>query len=834
MKKLLFILLGLLSSNIAFTQLTPHKTANYDLAARFSPDKVKNMVFSTSVRPHWLKESNRFWYEYRTSEGKFYWMVDPARASKTALFDNDKMAADMSRLTGDPFDGKHLDISKLKFTNKEKTLQFEVKSKLVEVEEEEEDDMEEKDEKEKKKKGKPKMVPKVWHFEYDLSTKQLRLLEDYEKPKDRLKWATIAPDSSYVLFARKENLYWMDWANYLKAQKDEKDSTIVEQQWTKDGMEHFSYARFSRGVTNKDRKKNADKRQSVSVFFSPDAKKFAMIKSDLRKVNDLWVINSIAKPRPTLETYRYHMAGEKDAPQQHLMLFDFPSKKMTEVDVKAFQDQQVSITRNPGLKVNRDNDFRPSLWLSPDAKMVYFTRTSRDLKRIDICAADTETGEVKVLVEERLNTYVEVRNLHLVNGGKELIHWSERDGWAHFYLYDDAGKLKNQITSGPFHCQSIEGVDEANRVLYFRANGKEKGEDPYYFHLYRVNFDGTGLQLLEKGNFDHQSDVNDAASHFVSNYSRVNTTPASSLYDTRGRKIMELETADLSQLFAAGYQFPEPFKVKAADGITDLYGVMYKPFDFDSTHQYPLIEYVYPGPQTEAVYKSFSASRMGRLDRLAAFGHIVITVGNRGGHPARSKWYHNYGYGNLRDYGLADKKTAAEQLAARHDFIDINRVGIFGHSGGGFMSTAAMLVYPDFFKVAVSSAGNHDNSMYNRWWSEKHDGVKEIKDEKGNITFEYDIDKNQDLAHNLKGKLLICTGDIDNNVHPGATIRMAHALIKANKRFDFFIFPGQRHGFGDMTEYFFWLRGDYFNKHLLGDVETGTDIRYMQMEKARK
>ncbi|MEY4106264.1 MAG: hypothetical protein RL181_606, partial [Bacteroidota bacterium] len=298
-----------------------------------------------------------------------------------------------------------------------------------------------------------------------------------------------------------------------------------------------------------------------------------------------------------------------------------------------------------------------------------------------------------------------------------------------------------------------------------------------------------------------------------------------------GNKIMDLESADLQNLFAAGYQFPETFVVKAGDGITDLYGVMYKPFDFDSTKKYPILAYVYPGPQTESVNKSFSAN-MDRTDRQAQLGFVLVTIGNRGGHPSRSKWYHNYGYGNLRDYGLEDKKVAIEQLADRHDFIDIEKVGIFGHSGGGFMSTAAMLVYPDFFKVAVSSAGNHENNIYNRWWSEKHDGVKEVTDAKGNVNFEYDIDKNSELAKNLKGKLLICTGDIDNNVHPANTIRMANALIKANKRFDFFVFPGQRHAFGDMNEYFFWLRSDYFAKHLIGDYQDSTDIIPLNRDKA--
>jgi dipeptidyl-peptidase 4 len=370
--------------------------------------------------------------------------------------------------------------------------------------------------------------------------------------------------------------------------------------------------------------------------------------------------------------------------------------------------------------------------------------------------------------------------------------------------------------------------------LYFTANGKEANEDPYYLHAYRVNFDGTGLKLLNPGDFDHASSIDDNKKYIVNNFSRVNTVPKSVLLAADGRKILDLETADLSNLFAAGYKFPQPFKAKADDGITDIYGVMYKPFDFDSTKKYPIVEYVYPGPQTEAVNKAFSRG-MDRTDRLAQLGMVVITLGNRGGHPSRSKWYHNYGYGNLRDYGLADKKTVAEQLANKYDFLDINRVGIQGHSGGGFMSTAAMLVYPDFFKVAVSSAGNHDNSVYNRWWSEKHHGVKEIISEKGDTSFQYNIEKNPDVAKNLKGKLMLSHGEIDNNVHPANTMRVVNALIKANKRFDMLLLPTQRHGFGDMTEYFFWRQADYFVRHLIGDkTEQSVDVEEMNRDIEQK
>jgi dipeptidyl aminopeptidase/acylaminoacyl peptidase len=506
-------------------------------------------------------------------------------------------------------------------------------------------------------------------------------------------------------------------------------------------------------------------------------------------------------------------------------MFDIEKKSYKEIKSAAFKDQELRILNEPIPQRNYGDSIMHSVWMGTPEKF-YVTRTSRDLKRIDLCTANISSDTLKTLVEERLNTYVETRPLKLVNNGKEFIWWSERSGWAHIYLFDENGNLKNPVTSGDYHVEQVTAVDPVQRVIYFTANAKEKGENPYYTHQYRVNFDGSGLKLLNQGDFNFESITSDNGKYFISNYSRVNTTPKSSLYDNAGKKILDLEEADLSQLFAAGYKFPELFTVKAGDGVTDLYGVMYKPFDFDSTKKYPIIEYVYPGPQTEAVNASWTKS-MDRVDRLAQFGFIVITVGNRGGHPSRSKWYHNFGYGNLRDYGLEDKKVVVERLAARHPFIDASKVGIHGHSGGGFMSTAAMLVYPDFFKVAVSSAGNHENNIYNRWWSEQHHGVLESITEKGDTTFKYSIDKNSEIAKNLKGRLLLFTGDIDNNVHPGNTLRMVNALIRANKRFDMMMLPGQRHGFGDMTEYFFWRMGDYFSRYLIGDYKNEVEIPEM-------
>jgi len=822
MRLICFLLILLLSSNLS-AQQTPVTRANYALAARFSPKKLEKMVFSLNVDPHWLKKSDRFWYMYETTEGKKWYIADAQKGEKKLLFNQAELAAKLTRITDDPMDAQHLNIDSLRFVKDENWVQFEVKS-TKEIE---------KKDSTAKKGAAPVKEKKVFYFEYNILSGELIELNDFKKPKRKPSWANISPDGNIILFGRNNNLYQMDRANYEKALKNEDDSTIVETALTTDGMEYYSYHSDGFGETNVDKEKNKKKRKSVFLLWSPDSKYFVMNRTDNRKVKDLWVINSIADPRPTLETYKYQMPGDKEAPIEHILLFDANAKSSREIAAGVFKDQDVNIFSAPLKASSRDDDFRPQIWLGT-ADRFYFSRTSRDLKRIDIAFVDVKTAVVKTLIEERLNTYVEIRRPGLVNEGKELIQWSEDDGWGHFYLYDENGKLKNQITSGPWHCEDILGIDEKNRVLYFSANGRESNEDPYYLHAYRINLDGTGLKLLNPGDFDHASSIDDNNRYIVNNFSRVNTVPKSVLLGTDGRKIMDLETADLSSLMAAGYQFPQPFKAKADDGITDIYGVMYKPFDFDSAKKYPIVEYVYPGPQTEAVNKSFSKG-MDRTDRLAQLGMVVITLGNRGGHPARSKWYHNYGYGNLRDYGLADKKAVAEQLADKYRFLDINRVGIHGHSGGGFMSTAAMLVYPDFFKVAVSSAGNHDNSVYNRWWSEKHHGVKEIISEKNDTSFVYNIDKNPELAKNLKGRLLLSHGEIDNNVHPANTMRVVNALIKANKRFDMIILPTQRHGFGDMTEYFFWKMSDYFSRYLIGDsTERLVDLEEMNREIEKK
>ena len=779
----------------------------YVQAERFTKEKLNTMLFSTTVDPHWFQKGNCFWYEYKTSEGKAWYVVDPVAKTKRPLFDLDDVAAQITEIVKDPFTAQQLPIQKLEAQEDGRTFTFHIVSSQDAK----------KDTTDKKE---PKNKKELFFFSYDYPTRKLTWLEDKKKETEYPDWASLSPDGKTVVYAKDQNLYRMTREDYEKLKKDDKDSTVTDIQLTTFGVKDFGFGQ-PYSLLNTDTLCNG-KRKGVWGVWSPDSRYFAITVEDEREVKDLWVINSMASPRPTLETYKYQMPGEKEAPQYHLFLFDMNDNSHKEIRTSAFKDQTLRVARRPWLQKDRDREEVASVWLG-DNNRFFVTRSSRDLHRIDICSYTIGQDSIRPIIEERMNTYQEVRPLAALANGKELIQWSERDGWAHLYLYDGEGNLKNRITRGPWHVDQIVKVDEAKRVVYFLANGKEKDENPYYEHLYRANLDGSGLQMVTPGDYFHIASMDDNAAFVVNNYSRVNTIPRTDLMDASGRKLMSLEESDFSQLLAAGYQFPEPFKVKAADGVTDLYGVMYKPFDFDSTRTYPIIDYVYPGPQVEATVYPFSRMSV-RTDRLAQAGFIVVTVGNRGGHPSRSKWYHNFGYGNLRDYGLADQKAAIIQLADRCKFIDINRVGIHGHSGGGFMSTAAILQYPDFFKAAVSCAGNHDNRIYNRWWSETHHGVKEVVSEKGDTTFVYNIRTNEEIAGQLKGHLMLVHGDIDNNVHPGNTLRVVDALIRAGKRFDMLMLPQQRHGFGDMDEYFYWRMVDYFSHNLLGEQETSVDI----------
>lgn len=770
------------------------RTPNYELAERFSAKRIGQMVFSTSVRPVWFRNGDKFLYAWKTSDGTQYYIADPKAGKTEPVFDMDKLAMQITEIMRDPFDAKHLPISNISIDpENDGILKFDIKSTKEKTD----------------TTGKATGEKLTYHFRYEIAGKKLTY-DTADKKEKYPDWANVSPDGLTGVYMKNSNLFYMDTLNLRKAAEDPKDSTLIEHRITSDGYKDFCY-----GINNYSGNTETDTTKRVfpsELVWSPDSRHIAVMRWDMAPLKDFWVINSLTQPRPTLETYKYQMPGEP-GPKGHLYVFSTSDWTSRQVKINAFKDQDLIMQPDVHTTDDQFDEFYSSRWLGGDNGF-YLTRMSRDLKRMDLCYVGVDSDSTRTVISERMNTYVESRQTRLLDGGRKLIHWSERNGWANLYLYNADGTLIRNLTEGAYHVDDVLAVNEKEGYVLFRACGKEKGENPYQMHVYRVSLQGGEPKMLDIPDMNIDAIASDDGKYFIANYSRVDYKPASALFDAAGKKVCDLGEADFSLLFAAGYKFPERFKVKAADGITDLYGAIYKPFDFDSTKVYPICDYVYPGPQVEANNISWSRG-FTRTDRLAQLGFIVITVGNRGGHPDRSKWYHNYGYGNLRDYGLEDQKYAIQQLGARYSWIDLNRVGIHGHSGGGFMSTAAMLKYPDFFKAAVSCAGNHDNSIYNRWWSEQHHGITE-KVEAGDTTFVYSIETNPEIASNLKGHLMLVHGDIDNNVHPANTIRVVNALIRANKRFDMLILPGQRHGFGDMNEYFFWRMADYYCEWLMG------------------
>ncbi|WP_323756473.1 S9 family peptidase [Roseivirga sp.] len=744
-----------------------HK-ADFKAAQKFSSSNLSKMLKSTRVSPQWFKDSDKFWYTYTTTSGKKFYVVDPVKKTKNQMFDNKDFAAQLSELTRKPWNHNDLDLKGLKLEDDNTTLKF--------------------------------MVDSI-DYHFNLNSKLITKGDSTEKRPKRNNWASYSPDSTYITFAKNHNLYMM--------MADDADSTEI--QLTEDGERWFSYAGDAGDTTT-------DKRSRARVRWFKDEAKFFVNRSDSRKVEELFVINELTLPRPKLEVYKYAMPGDQNVPQEHLEIFDPKTRTHIEVDVEKFTDQTISAYL-PGETSDK----------------LFLTRMNRTSDTLDVSVINTANGDLKVLFQDVDHPYFnwDYQQLLIMEEGKELIWWSERTGFGQLYLYDgQTGALKNKITnSGHFVTGQVQSVDTVGRKVYFEAFGKEDGIDPYYALMYKANFDGSGFKAISTENGNHRISMSKSNKYYVDNNSAVDVTPTASLKDNNGNVIMQLETADLSLLEQAGWEKPERFTMKADDGITDLYGVMFKPFDFDSTRTYPIISYVYPGPQVESFTNDFTITG-GYQTAMAQLGFIVVSMGHRGGSPMRSKYYHTYGWQNLRDYALADDKRALEQLSERHEWIDLDNVGIFGHSGGGFMSTAALLTYPNFYTAAASSAGNHDNNIYNKWWGETHNGVikkeKTKKDKDGNetttVTWDGKVKTNQSLASNLKGHLLLTHGTIDNNVHPSNSMRVADELMKAGKRFDYMPIPGSRHGYGSKRDYYEQLMWYFFAEHLLGDYRNNVDM----------
>ncbi len=764
----LFLVTILLSSTLLAQK------ANFELAERFTTQKMDKMIGTTDVIPRWIENTDNFWYEYSTADGTNWFYVNSTQRSQRELFDREQLAGKLSEEFKRPFNTKDLELDGFEYDTDRGLFTFHVDS---------------------------------IEFTYSVNSSNLIKGDSLETEKKE-PWATYSPDSTWIAYAKNHNLYLMS--------SDTSDTT--EHQLTSDGERWFSYAR-DQGDTTRDEK------QRARVQWFDDEKKFYVERSDNRKVDELWVIDMLKK-RPELQTYKYAMPGEEEVGIDYVEIFDVESKERLILDLVKWEDQNL----NANAGNIRTGDYRPN-----SSGELYITRLNRAASKVEVLKADTETGEVEVVFGEESKPYWNWRfmNVSVINNGEEYLWWSERTGWGQLYRYDSEGNMINQITDGNFVAGNIVKIDTTAQTIFFQGYGREEGQHPYYENLYSVNFDGSNFKHLTPENANHRIFASDEGNYFVDNYSRVDQPTKSVLRDGSGRVILELQEVDISRATELGWKFPEMFTVKAADGVTDLHGVMWKPFDFDESKKYPVISYVYPGPQTEPFPIRFGDSRH---QTLAQVGFVVVAFGNRGGSPLRSRYYHTYGYGDLRDYPLADNRYGLEQLIGRHSYINGEKVGIYGHSGGGFMSTAAILTHPDFYDVAVSSAGNHDNNVYNRWWSETHNGVKEtvktvkemgedsVEVEKEEITFDGPIETNISLVENLQGKLMLVHGNIDNNVHPANTIRLVDALIKAGKRFDMMMLPGRRHGFGPSMPYFERMYWYYFAEHLLGDYRTNVDF----------
>jgi len=452
----------------------------------------------------------------------------------------------------------------------------------------------------------------------------------------------------------------------------------------------------------------------------------------------------------------------------------------------------------------------------PDASHIAFVSTSRDHKSAKLRVADVATGAIRDVFEETVATQYESgngnANWHVLPASNEVIWFSERDDWGQLYLYDLAtGKLKSQVTTGAGNVTQLLRVDEATRTLWFDCVGKVPGRDPYFRALCKVGMDGRGFAVLTPENGDHEVTLSPSGKHFVDTYSQPNVAPVSVLRDENGRLVATLEKADISRLTASGWKAPTPITVKARDGVTDLYGLMYTPSLLDSSGKYPIINHVYPGPQTGSVGgRTFSPAR-GDNQALAELGFVVVEIDGMGT-PWRSKSFHDAYFARMGDNTLPDQVAGMKELASRYRFIDMDKAGIWGHSGGGFAAADAMFRYPDFFKVGIAESGNHDNRVYEDDWGERYQGLLVRQ----GATDNYAAEANQSLAKNLKGKLLLAHGTVDDNVPPDNTTLVVDALIKANKDFDLLMLPNQAHGYGTMSSYMMRRRWDYFVKNLMG------------------
>jgi dipeptidyl aminopeptidase/acylaminoacyl peptidase len=709
------------------------------------------LVDNNAVAPEWL-EGGRFWYRVLTARGSEFILVNPAKATRSAAFDQEKLALSLSKAAGKDYKAYALPFRSFRFVNDNKSIAF---------------------------------YAEGGEWTCDLQSYQCQKAGGQPSATGGNNYSqsgVISPDGRLVAFIKDYNLWVRELPNG------------PEHALTTDGVKDFGYATDNAGWRSSDK---------PVLRWSPDSRKIATFKQDQRQVSDMYLVTTnIGKP--ALKTWKYPLAGDAVVAMIHRVIIDVKQAKVIPLQVAA--DAHRGTLSDD---ISSSGTFDDVDW-SDDNTELAFVSTSRNHKQENFRIANAATGAVREVFEEKVATQFEsgqdAINWHYLKKTNEIIWYSERDDWGHLYLYDaTTGHLKNQVTKGQWLVTNVERVDEQKRVIFFNACGLD-ARNPYFSHFCKVNFDGSGFSDLTPEQGNHKLTFSPDGQYFIDSYSQPDIPAITVLRNLQGKLLVSLEKADISRLKATGWKAPMPFSVKAHDGKTDIYGLLFTPTHLDSKKKYPIIDYIYPGPQGGGVRDwSFLAARLDH-QALAELGFVVMVLEGTS-NPLRSKSYHDMNYGNMAENTLPDQITGIRQLAERYAYIDTSHIGIWGHSGGGFATAAAMFRFPDFFKVGIAESGNHENRSYEDDWGERYNGLTSESD--------YAKQANALYAGNLKGKLLLAHGMMDDNVPPYNTLLVVEALTKANKDYDLIIFPQARHGFAADAPYMMRRRWDYFVRHLL-------------------
>jgi dipeptidyl-peptidase-4 len=733
---------------------------------------TRNKVFRDSIRPQWSSDGNRFWYKVSVAPDQFeFVLVDALTARREPAFDHQRLAELLSDERGEAINATTLPIERIDFRESTAELLVITRSDRWLINRQSGEMTRLTDDDAARSPGNEATDSDRAAGDQDRRERRRRPDRTSDAPGVR------SPDGRWGAFVRDHQLH-------LRPSSDARSS----------GSD--SGVRGDETVALSLEGSPANAYRDGDLFWSPDSKKLLALRTRAGDTHEVSFVESSPEDQlqPRLHSHEYLKPGQ-EIPQPAPHLFDVESRREIPINAELFP--------NPWL-------FRPDVRWAEDSSRCFYVYNQRGHQVLRVLSIDAASGEVKPIVDEHSDTFIDYAYklyLHLAHKTDELIWMSERDGWNHLYLYNSStGTVKNQITQGKWVVRGVDQVDEEKRLIWFRASGIRQEQDPYYQHLCRTNFDGTGLTVLTAGDGDHEVQFSPDRRFLIDTYSRVDHPPVTELRSGEdGSLICELERADWTRLLESGWQIPERFSAKGRDHVTDIFGVIYRPSDFDVLKKYPVIEKIYAGPHGSFVPKKFSAFHSAQ--EIAELGFIVVQIDGMGT-SNRSKRFHDVCWRNLGDSGFPDRILWIKSAAAQFPFMDLSRgVGIYGGSAGGQSSTRALLAFGDFYSVAVSDCGCHDNRMDKIWWNELWMGWP--------IGPHYAEQSNVTQARNLKGKLLLTVGELDRNVDPASTMQVVNALIKADKDFELVVFPGQGHGIGE-SPYGKRRRRDFFVRHLLG------------------